>query len=426
MTSQKSLSEPSHLPVTAADITAAAERLQGVAVVSPLHVSQRLSEKTGAEIWLKREDLQPVRSYKIRGAYNLISQLDTHQRAMGVVCASAGNHGQGVAMACALLGVRAEIYVPTTTPRQKRERMMALGGGLLQLVVRGDTYDDSYRFALEAAERHGMTMVPAFDDARTIAGQGTVAREIIEQLGRGPDAMMVPVGGGGMVAGILTWLAVHSPHTRVIGVEPAGAPCLRAALAAGGPVVLDRIDTFVDGAAVRRIGTLPYQIASRCGLEMEIVPEGRVCSEMLELYQADGIIAEPAGALATSALGQWMPEPGQTVVAILSGGNNDVSRYAEIIERSLIYEGRKHYFLVSFPQEPGALRRFLDEVLGPNDDITYFEYVKRSNREMGPALVGIELGSRDDLPGLLRRLAHTNIEVETIDPQSSMFRFLIP
>jgi threonine dehydratase len=271
-----------------------------------------------------------------------------------------------------------------------------------------------------------MTMVPAFDDARTIAGQGTVAREIFEQLGRGPDTLLVPVGGGGMVAGILTWLAVHSPHTRVIGVEPAGAPCLQAALAAGQPVVLDRIDTFVDGAAVRRIGTLPYQISSTIGLDVEVVPEGRVCSEMLELYQVDGIIAEPAGALATSVLGQWMPEPGETVVAILSGGNNDVSRYAEIIERSLIYEGRKHYFLVSFPQEPGALRRFLDEVLGPNDDITYFEYVKRSNREMGPALVGIELGSRDDLPGLLRRLALTNIEVESIDPQSSMFRFLIP
>jgi threonine dehydratase len=426
MTTQHINPQSSLLPVTANDIDDAAELLQGVAVETPLHLSQRLSEKSGASIWLKREDLQPVRSYKIRGAYNLISRLTPAQRSAGIICASAGNHGQGVAMASALLGVRAHVFVPSTTPRQKRERMLALGSGLVELVVEGDTYDDSYRLASVAAARHGMTMVPAFDDARTIAGQGTVAREIVAQLGRAPDVMLVPVGGGGMVAGMLTWLRQHAPQTRVIGVEPAGAPCLQAALAVGQPVILERIDTFVDGAAVRRIGSLPFQIASHFGLDVEVVPEGRVCSEMLELYQVDGIIAEPAGALATAALGQWMPEPGQTVVAILSGGNNDVSRYAEIIERSLVYEGRKHYFLVSFPQEPGALRRFLDDVLGPNDDITYFEYVKRSNRELGPALVGIELGSRDDLPGLVERLAHTNIEVESIDPQSSMFRFLIP
>ena len=415
---------PVHTSVTAADIDAAAERLQGVARVTPLQRADRLSTATGADIWLKREDLQPVRSYKIRGAFNLISQLTAEQRAAGVVCASAGNHGQGVALACAQLGVRASIYVPTTTPRQKRERMMALGGDLLNLVVTGDTYDDSYKAACDAAAQEGMTLVPAFDDARTIAGQGTVAREIVEQLGRAPDVVLVPVGGGGMVAGMLTWLAEHAPETKVIGVEPAGAPCMQEALVAGEPVVLDQIDTFVDGAAVRRVGTLPFEIASHHGLEIVTVPEGKVCSEMLELYQVDGIIAEPAGALAAAALGIWLPKPGQSVVVMLSGGNNDVSRYAEIIERALIYEGRKHYFLVSFPQEPGALRRFLDEVLGPEDDITYFEYVKRSNREHGPALVGIELGSREDLPGLRERMARSNIEVEALDPQSPMFRFL--
>lgn len=422
----ESVTNPATTPsVSAADIDAAAQRLQGVARVTPLHRSERLSAEYGAEIWLKREDLQPVRSYKIRGAFNLISQLTPAQRAAGVVCASAGNHGQGVALACAQLGVKASIYVPTTTPRQKRERMMALGGDLLKLVVTGDTYDDSYRAAREAADRDGMTMVPAFDDARTIAGQGTVAREIVEQLGRAPDVVLVPVGGGGMVAGMLTWLSEHCPETKVIGVEPAGAACMQEALIAGEPVVLDHIDTFVDGAAVSRVGTLPFEIASRLGLEVITVPEGRVCSEMVELYQVDGIIAEPAGALAASALGEWLPEPGQTVVVMLSGGNNDVSRYAEIIERALIHEGRKHYFLVSFPQEPGALRRFLEDILGPDDDITYFEYVKRSNRELGPALVGIELGNRDDLAGLKDRIQHSNIEVEPIDPQSSMFRFLI-
>jgi len=425
MISPRPTHDPTTLPVTAADVDAAAERLAGVALRTPLQRSQRLSERTGADIWLKREDLQPVRSYKIRGAHNLIAQLAPEQRAAGVVCASAGNHGQGVALACATLGVPAWIYVPTTTPRQKRERMLALGNDDLHLVVTGDTYDDSFRAASEAADQHGLTMVPAFDHPWTIAGQGTVAREVVDQLGGAPDVMVVPVGGGGMVAGILAWLGERAPQTRVIGVEPAGAASLLAALEAAQPVELAAIDTFVDGAAVRKTGQIPFEIASRAGLEVLAVPEGRVCSEMLELYQVDGIIAEPAGALAASALGLWTPEPGQTVVVILSGGNNDVSRYAEVIERSLIYEGRKHYFLVNFPQEPGALRRFLDDVLGPNDDITYFEYVKRSNRELGPALVGVELGSRDDLPGLRERLAMSSIEVEPIDPQSAMFRFLI-
>jgi threonine dehydratase len=415
----------SALTVTAADIDAAAPRLKDVALRTPLHVSDRLSALTGADVWLKREDLQPVRSYKIRGAYNLISQLTPEQRAAGVICASAGNHGQGVALACAKLGVRATIFVPSTTPRQKRERMLAIGGANVELVVSGETYDDSSRVGREAAERTGMVMVPAFDDARTIAGQGTVAREIVEQIGRAPDVVLVPVGGGGMVAGVVTWLAENCPNTRVLGVEPAGAACMQAAMIAGNPVELTAIDTFVDGAAVRKVGEIPYAIAARHGLHLLTVPEGRVCSEMLDLYQIDGIIAEPAGALATAAIGPWLPDPGQTVVAILSGGNNDVSRYAEVIERSLVHEGRKHYFLVSFPQEPGALRRFLDEVLGTNDDITYFEYVKRSNRELGPALVGIEIGSRDDYPGLRDRMRQSNIDVEVIDPQSAMFRFLI-
>jgi threonine dehydratase len=413
------------MQVTAADVDDAFERLRDVAILSPLHVSHRLSELSGASVWLKREDLQPVRSYKIRGAYNFIAQLTAEQRLAGVVCASAGNHGQGVSLACARLGVRASVFVPTTTPRQKRERIVALGGGLVDLVVVGDDYDDSSRYSCEAADRTGMMMVPAFDDPRTIAGQGTVAREIVEQLGKAPDVVIVPVGGGGMVAGILTWFAEYCPQTLVLGVEPSGAACLQAALDAGEPRELESIDTFVEGAAVRKAGTLPHAIAARHQLQLLSVPEGAVCREMLQLYQVDGIIAEPAGALATSVFDQWTPEPGETVVAILSGGNNDVSRYAEIIERALINEGRKHYFLVNFPQEPGTLRRFLDDVLGPNDDITYFEYVKRSNRELGPALVGIELGSRDDLPGLRDRIQHSRIEVETIDPQSAMFRFLI-
>ncbi len=411
--------------VDAASIDEAADRLAGVSVVTPLQFNDRLSQLTGAYVWVKREDLQPVRSYKIRGAYNLIAQLSQAERAAGVVCASAGNHGQGVAFACARLGIDASIYVPSTTPRQKRERMIGLGDGRVRLVVTGDTYDEAAAAARADAETRGAIIVPAFDDPRTVAGQGTLAREIVEQFGSAPDVLVLPVGGGGMLAGCLTWLAENHPATKVVGVEPAGSPTLAVALDAGGPRDLPQVDTFVDGAAVRRAGDLTYRIAAQHRPAMYSVPEGRICSEMLQLYQTEGIIAEPAGALATASLGIFQPQPGQVVVAVVSGGNNDVSRYAEIVERALVYEGRKHYFLVNFPQEPGALRRFLDEVLGPDDDITLFEYVKRSNRETGPALVGIELGDPATLPALLARMAESPMRVEPIDPGSPSYRFLV-
>jgi threonine dehydratase len=274
-----------------------------------------------------------------------------------------------------------------------------------------------------------MALVPAFDDPRTVAGQGTVVREIVGQLGQAPDVIMIPVGGGGLLAGSAAWLGERHPETRMIGVEPAGAACVAAAVIAGRPVALEEIDTFVDGAAVRRAGDVTYPLIASSGAELVTVPEGQVCTEMLALYQSDGIIAEPAGALATAALG--LPPtndslaPGSTVVGVVSGGNNDVSRYADVVERALVAEGRKHYFLVDFPQEPGALRRFLDEVLGPDDDITLFEYVKRSNRETGPALVGIELARPEDLPALLERMAASPPHIEQIETSSPAFRFLL-
>ena len=411
--------------VVAADIDAAAQRLVGVVAETPLQFDARLSDATGAQVWLKREDLQPVRSYKIRGAYNLIAQLSDAERAAGVVCASAGNHGQGVALACAMLGIRGRIFVPSTTPRQKRERMLTLGQGLIDLVVTGDTYDEASAASRVAAAETSATIVPAFDDPRTIAGQGTVAREIVAQLGRAPDTLMVPVGGGGMISGCLTWLHAHHPETRVVGVEPAGAASMAVALDAGAPRDLKSLDTFVDGAAVRRVGDLTFAITNRYRPRMISVPEGRICSEMLALYQVEGIIAEPAGALASAGLGAVKPQRDEVVVAIVSGGNNDVSRYSEIVERSLVYEGRKHYFLVNFPQEPGALRRFLDEVLGPDDDIALFEYVKRSNRELGPALVGVELGNPADYEALLARMAASPMKVEVVSPDSPFYRFLV-
>ena len=412
--------------VDAAAVEAAAARLAGVVPTTPLQRSARLSARVGGDVWLKREDLQVVRSYKVRGAYNVLAQLPASSRAAGVVCASAGNHGQGLAYACSALGVRGRVYVPRTTPRQKRDRMAALGGQVVTVEVVGDTYDDAASAAIADAERTGAVLVPAFDDARTIAGQGTVVREAVEQLGCSPDLVVLPVGGGGLLAGAVAWLGERSPSTRVAGVEPAGAASMAAALAAGAPVVLDRIDSFVDGAAVRRAGDITFPLVRDSGATLLPVAEGRICTEMLELYQADGIIAEPAGALAAAALGDVVhPSPGSTTVVVLSGGNNDVSRYAEVVERALVHEGRKHYFLVEFPQEPGALRAFLDDVLGPDDDITLFEYVKRSNRETGPALVGIELGSPADLEPLLERMHAAPPSVERVPPDSPLFRFLL-
>ena len=415
--------------VDAAAVDAAAARLEGLLAPTPVSESGRLSAKYGATVVLKREDQQPVRSYKIRGASNLISQLDDDARAAGVVCASAGNHAQGVAYACARLGVKATIFLPRTTPRQKRERVRVLGGPWVTTVVEGDTYDVAAAAAGEFATTTGATLVPAFDDVRTIAGQGTVAREAFAQCeiqhGRVPDVVVVPVGGGGLLAGTTAWVRERHPNTRIVGVEPVGAPSLQAALAAGRPVSVPVTDPFVDGATVGLLGANTYPVIAAGEVPCFSVAEGRICTEMLDLYQSDGIIAEPAGALASSALDDVEIADGELVLAILSGGNNDVSRYAEVVERSLVYEGRKHYFLVEFPQEPGQLRRFLNEILGPEDDITLFEYTKRSNRETGPALVGLELGEPAGLEPLLERMAESAMRTERVDPDSPLFRMVL-
>jgi threonine dehydratase len=413
------------VPSVADAVLSAAHRLSGVARRTPLEPNERLSAATGARVWLKREDLQVGRSYKLRGAYNLLAQLDAGERAAGAVCASAGNHGQGVAYACRQLGIRGRVHVPSTTPRQKRERIAALGGDAVDLVVGGDTYDEAAAAAAAHAERTGATVVPAFDDVRTIAGQGTVGVEVVEQLGHAPDVVVVPVGGGGLLAGIGSWLAALYPEVKIVGVEPAGAAGMAAALSAGEPVALPELDTFVDGAAVRRVGDVSFPLVRDSGAELVTVAEGRVCTEMLELYQVDGIIAEPAGALAAAALGEMDLPRGADVVCLLSGGNNDVSRYSEVVERSLVHRGLKHYFLVEFPQEPGALRRFLDEVLGPDDDIVLFEYVKRDNRETGAALVGIELSHRDGYEPLWKRMEASPLRIQHIAPGTTAYRFLV-
>jgi threonine dehydratase len=414
-------------PLTAADIDEAAQRISGVVLRSPLQYSERLSEATGATVYLKREDQQAVRSYKLRGAHNLLMQLTDAEKAAGVVCSSAGNHAQGFAMACRSMGVHGRVYVPAKTPKQKRDRIRYHGREFIELIVGGKTYDVAAAAALDDVARTGATLVPPYDDLRTMAGQGTIAVEILDQLEDEPDLVIVPVGGGGCISGVTTYLAERTSNTSVLGVEPAGAAAMVAALANGEPVTLEHVDQFVDGAAVARAGALPYAVLSAAGdmVSITTVDEGAVCTAMLDLYQNEGIIAEPAGALSVAALMEADTEPGSTVVCLISGGNNDVSRYNEVLERSLVHLGLKHYFLVDFPQEPGALRRFLDDVLGPNDDITLFEYVKRNNRETGEALVGIELSSAADFEGLLERIKSSDIHVEKLEPDSPAYRYLL-
>ncbi|WP_422116879.1 threonine ammonia-lyase IlvA [Brachybacterium sp. UNK5269] len=436
------MADPVALPVHAPDVEAAAARLAPVLRRTPLDLSERLSALAGVPVWLKREDLQSVRSYKLRGAYLFLDSLDQASREAGVVAASAGNHAQGVAQACHALGIRGRIYVPGTTPRQKRERITAIGGELVELVLTGDTFDDAAEAAADDAERTGATPVPPFDHRIIMAGQGTVALEAVDQLrtehGRELGTMVLPVGGGGLLGGCGAWLRERHPAARIVGVEPAGAVSMAAAVRAGRPVTLHDMDRFVDGAAVRRAGAEPLRMVQAIGPELVAVDEGAVCTEMLELYQVDGIIAEPAGALAATAVatgaiahlgraGRGAADPDEEtgdIVVVVSGGNNDVSRYNEIVERSLVHEGLKHYFLVTFPQEPGALRRFLDRVLGPTDDIVLFDYIKRNNREEGPALVGVEISDRADLEPLMARMAASNMEIERIDPHDPIYRYL--
>lgn len=415
--------------VHAADIQAAQARISSVIAATPLQYCPRLSEATGAKVFLKREDLQDVRSYKIRGAYNAIAQLSEEQRAAGVVAASAGNHAQGVAYACRALGIEGRIYVPNPTPKQKRDRIRVHGGDAVEIIVVGDSFDEAAVAAHADAERTGATMIEPFDGFDTIVGQGTVAAEIMAQLsgqGMTPDTVVVPVGGGGLLSGVLSYFADMSPHTAVVGVEPAGAACMAAALQASGPVKLDDVDPFVDGAAVKRLGDLPYHIidANRSRLHPLVAPEGAVCVAQLDLYQNEGIIAEPAGALSVAGLDQLSFQPDEVVVCIISGGNNDVLRYAEIMERSLVYRGLKHYFLVSFPQKPGQLRMFLNDVLGPDDDISLFEYLKRNNRETGAALVGLELRRASDIDALLRRMDESPLECRRLEPGTPEYDYL--
>ena len=401
-------------------------RVYDVARESPLELARGLSRRLGHRLYLKREDLQEVRSFKLRGAYNKMSTLPRADAARGVVCASAGNHAQGVAYACSLLGIAGTVFMPAITPMQKIDRVRHFGRDLVEVRLVGDSYDDASQAAHEFAESSGRAFVHPFDDPATIAGQGTVGRELLEQMRGCPDVVVVSVGGGGLISGISTYLARHCPGVTMIGAEPAGAAAMYESLRRGELVVLDEIDTFVDGAAVKSVRESTFRICQQLVAQVLPVAEGAVCTALIELYQNEGIIAEPAGALAVSALeklGETLR--GRRVVCVLSGGNNDILRYPEIMERSLVHQGRKHYFIVEFAQKPGQLRQFVDRALGPNDDIVRFEYMKKTNKERGAALVGIELRSRDDLDPLLRRMEEIQMKYTRLTSDELLYEHLI-
>ncbi|NOU96275.1 threonine ammonia-lyase IlvA [Paenibacillus sp. LMG 31456] len=408
------------------DIIVASHVLKDVVHHTPLQKNFILSEKYNCNVYLKREDLQVVRSFKIRGAYHLMRSLSEEQLSKGVVCASAGNHAQGLAYSCKALQVHGKIFMPTTTPRQKISQVKLFGGTYVEVILIGDTFDDSLKEAVLCSEREGMQFVHPFDHLKVIAGQGTVALELMNDMREQVDFVFAGIGGGGLAAGVGTYIKSISPSTKVIGVEATGAPSMQQSIDKGEIVTLGDIDKFVDGTAVKRVGELTYEICQKVVDDIVVVPEGKVCTTILELYNENAIVAEPAGALTITALDFYREQiAGKNVVCIISGGNNDIDRMQEIKERSLIYEGLKHYFTVEFPQRSGALREFLDEVLGPNDDITRFEYTKKTSKENGPALVGIELKCKEDYEPLIERMINKGIKYVEINKNPHLFNLLI-
>lgn len=414
------------MEVNVKTIDLASKTLEKVVRKTPLQYNKRLSDLYNAAIYLKREDLQDVRSYKIRGAYNLMSSLNPEEKERGVVCASAGNHAQGVAMSASLLKIKATIFMPSITPLQKINKVKHFGKDWITIKLVGQVYDDSANAAHNYCEDKKLTFVHPFNDPRTINGQGTIGREILEQAERVPDFVFVPIGGGGLISGVGTYIKAKFPKTKIIGAEPKGAPAMSDSFKQKRVVTLNDIDTFVDGAAVSSVGELSFSIASRVTDEIILSEEGKICSTMIELYQNEGIIAEPAGALSISALSDFAEKvKGKTAVCILSGGNNDILRYPEIMEKSLVYRGLKHYFLIEFAQKPGQLKQFLNHALGPRDDIVLFEYIKRNSKEKGPALIGIELSKKEDLANLLDKMDKLQLRYTKITSDDPLYGFIL-
>ncbi|AXO92553.1 threonine dehydratase [Bacillus anthracis] len=408
------------------DILMAHNCMKDIVIKTPLQRDTVLSEKYDCDVYVKREDLQLIRSFKIRGAYNLIQSLPKVQLQNGVVCASAGNHAQGVAYTCNLLKIPSKIFMPTTTPKQKVSQVQFFGGDFAEIVLVGDTFDSSFQEAQRYCEENRMTFVHPFDDPYVIAGQGTVAVEIMHDMEKTVDYIFTAIGGGGLASGVGTYVKGVSPATKIIGVEPMGAASMKEAFLQNENVALEKIDSFVDGAAVKKVGKLTFETCKDVIDDIVLIPEGKVCTTILELYKKNAIVAEPAGALSIAALDLYRDEiKGKTVVCTLSGGNNDIDRMQEMKERSLIYEGLKHYFIIEFPQRSGALREFLDKGLGAEDDITRFEYIKKHNKENGPALVGVELKHKEDYAQLITRFKENNIQFMELNKNPVLFDLLI-
>lgn len=404
----------------------AATVLDGIALTSPFQKNERLSEHHQAAVFVKREDLQLVRSFKIRGAFNKINSLLASQRERGIVCASAGNHAQGFAYACKKLKIKGKVFMPSPTPKQKVAQVKMFGGGYVEIILTGDTYDDSQDTALAYSTKNNVEFIHPFDDAKVIEGQATIALEMIAQAEKPLDYVFVPIGGGGLISGILTVFNTLSPTTTVVGVEPSGARSMQTALEQGERVILNEIDRFVDGAAVKCVGALPFSICQLHLKKLVAVPEGKICQTILELYNKEGVVAEPAGALPLAAIDKCSIDlKGKQVGVILCGGNNDITRTPEIKERALFYAQLKHYFVIRFPQRPGALKEFVTDILGPEDDITFFEFSKKTSREKAPAIVGIELKNADDLHPLIDRMKKFNFYGDYINDKPDLFQFLI-
>ncbi len=424
MKTQNTLPSPVLPSVTA--IIKAYQTLKKVVTRTPLQHNLNYSEQYQADIYFKREDLQVVRSYKLRGAYHKISSLPEAQRQQGIVCASAGNHAQGVAYACRKLGIKGTIFMPIPTPEQKVKQTKMFGREFIEVILKGDTFDDAYKAAKIYEAENNLVFIHPFNDEKVIIGQGTVGLEILEDCPQNIDYVFMPVGGGGLSSGVGSYLKQINPKIKIIGVEPAGAPAMQQSLKAGKVITLDKIDKFVDGAAVAQVGELNFSIAQKVLDQVVTVAEGKVCSMILKLYNEDAIVVEPAGALSIAALDDFREEiKGKTVVCVVSGGNNDITRMEEIKERSLIHQGLKHYFIIRFPQRPGALKEFVMDVLGPTDDIAHFEYTKKTNREKGPALLGIEVQSPEDYHSLLKRMDERKIVYETLPQRSDLFKILV-
>ena len=408
------------------NIYKAQENIKEVAIHTPLMKNENLSEEFSAQVWLKREDLQPVRSYKLRGAYNKILSLEDSEKQKGVVCASAGNHAQGVAYACNKLHIKATIFMPVTTPLQKIKQVKLFGKDKVEVVLKGDTFDEAFHYASLFCNQQNAVFIHPFDDEKVIAGQGTVALELLEDTKLPIDYLFVPIGGGGLAAGVSMVFSQLSPNTKIIGVEPLGAASMKTSMENGRNTTSDDIDKFIDGAAVKRVGEKTFEICKKSLHDVVLVPEGKVCTTILRLYNEEAIVVEPAGALTIAALDFYKEQiKGKNVVCIVSGSNNDITRTEEIKERSLLYEGLKHYFIINFPQRPGALKEFVSEVLGKEDDITYFQFSKKNNRESGPAVVGIELKNKKDFIKIEEQLKRRKFNYQYLNENVDLFTHLI-